>query len=511
MTQGMRETAALYEVAGTVTMDRTCVEDAELRSFSLRVRSFIAGLGDDAADPYWKPVVARLRRVRWELATVPLPPAHPVFELAGSAAFLSKRLRGCEQIFPGYAAGGDELVAAVGDLANRDASPLAEAVSMLVQRPGRNVLVLLNGRGAPAVESHLGRPINVTVAVPAELDASLRVYDRAVVVGASSWFPRPVFGAPRAREVCVVQFGWLRDPPMDTSVFASAGGDGEAGRQRLPGYSGELPGTDALTSAELRPVTDWSAIETGTGSRRGAGEDRPDTVDAYLFVLASEQAVYVEAEDGSRAYVVELGASKELQMVPTRSIQPGMYLVVRVGGEGDYIPAMADSLLGAEAVRVRGEQRRWTEALRQLIAGSGVGAVEARLKLSGSARASRGNIRRWASGSSIRTEHYEDFLAIMRVTGLDNEAERLWRDMDLIDQAHRGAGQRVRKLLNREIRNGDTRDLERRGWQDYDVEEIEGEGALRVARVEARDPETVRISARLTRQLLPVERDLWQG
>ena len=45
-----------------------------------------------------------------------------------------------------------------------------------------------------------------------------------------------------------------------------------------------------------------------------------------------------------------------------------------------------------------------------------------------------------------------------------------------IDQAHRRAGQRVRALLNREIQKGDTRDLERRGWQDYDVEEIEGEG-----------------------------------
>ncbi len=83
--------------------------------------------------------------------------------------------------------------------------------------------------------------------------------------------------------------------------------------------------------------------------------------------------------------------------------------------------------------------------------------------------------------------------------------------MEIIDQAHRRAGQRVRRLLVKEILDGDTRELEVRGWQDYDVEEIEGEGALRVARVEARHPDMLRVSARQTRQLLPVERDLWQG
>jgi hypothetical protein len=511
MTLGMSEATALYEIAGIVTMDRTCVADSELRRFSLDLQSFIRELGDDAADPYWKPVVARLRRVRWELATVPLPPAHPAFELHDSAAFLSKRLRACEKIFPAHAVAAGELAAAVGDLASREGSNMLDSVRGLVERPGRNVLVLLAGRCAPAVEDQFVRATNVTVAVPSELDLSPRIYERAVVIGTSSWFPRPVFGAPRARQICVVQFDWLRDPPMDLSVFASAGAERDGSRVQLSGYAGEQAGAESLTSAELRPVTDWLAIEAGTGSQRDAGDDRPDTVDAYLFLLASEQAVYLEAEDGSRAYVAELGAAKELQMVPTRSIKPGMYMVTRVGGEGDYIPAIADSLLGADAQRLRGEQQRWTEGLGQLIEASGVQTVASRLKEAGSARASRSNIRRWASGISIRTEDYEDFLAIMRVTGLEEEAERLWQEMDVIDQAHRRAGQLVRKLLNREIRNADTRELERGGWQDYDVEEIEGEGALRVARVESRDPKTVRISARLTRQLLPVERDLWQG
>src|SRR5581483_1940522 len=126
-------------------------------------------------------------------------------------------------------------------------------------------------------------------------------------------------------------------------------------------------------------------------------------------------------------------------------------------------------------------------------------------------RANRANLRRWLSAGSIRTEHLADFAALLRVAGLQEETDELWRDMEVIDQAHRRAGQRVRALLVREILEGDTRELEVRGWQDYDVEEIEGEGALRVARVEDRHPDPLRVSTRLTRQLLPVDRDLWQG
>ena len=258
-------------------------------------------------------------------------------------------------------------------------------------------------------------------------------------------------------------------------------------------------------------MTDWAAIASGTGASTDRAEERPDSVEAYLFLLVSEQAVYLEAEEGSRAYVAELGSSKELHMVPTRSIHPGTYLVNRVGGEGDYIPAIADSVLGDEAQRLRAAQRRWKEQLRKRIEADGVQAVLSSLAAAGSERSTRANLRRWASPNSIRTEDYADFAALMEVIGLRAETEQLWRDMDLIDQAHRRAGQRVRKLLVREILDGDTRDLEVRGWQDYDVEEIEGEGALRVARVEARHPETLLVPARQTRQLLRVERDLWQG
>jgi hypothetical protein len=507
VTTSLRDTTALYEAAGSLSLDRVCVQDEAFQSFSLAVRELQSRLGDDASDSYWRPVLRRLRRVRWELATVPLPFSYTGFEITDAAASLRDRLRDCEHVFPAHAAAAEEVTDRLAVLADGHADPLGTAIRELPEQHP-SALLLNNVTHAAAVEETLAGPLGLAVLTPAQLPGSA-VFGAMAVVGPGCWFPAQVFTAPKARELRVIQFAWLNDPPIEAGIFAGSQMGG-ASRSSLAAHGGGSQGS-TLASAELLPVTDWAAIAAGTGGSSDLPEERPDTVSAYLLLLASGQAVYVEAEEGSRAYVAELGSSKELQMVPTRSIQPGTYLVNRVGGEGDYIPAIADTLLGTRAPGLRAAQRRWKEPLRELVDSVGRQGLLSRLQAAGSARANRANLRRWLSSGSIRTEHLADFAALLKVAGLEEQTDELWRDMELIDQAHRRAGQRVRALLVKEILEGDTRELEVRGWQDYDVEEVEGEGALRVARVEDRHPDTLRVSTRMTRQLLPVDRDLWQG
>jgi hypothetical protein len=511
MTSSMQETTDLYDAAAGLQVRRLCVESEELRRFSVSVREVQQQLGKDAADSYWRPVVARLRRIRWELATVPLPLAHPAFGIADGVAFLAERLRDCDRVFPDYASAAYDTIVLLEELGRSGEDPLGDAVRALRLPPEASVLVLRDQLHVLPVEQALAGPARIAVATPTQLARAPLVYGDGAVIGPASWFPREVFAAPKALRIEVIQFAWLRDPAVTTGLFAGGemgpGGEGSL----LADYSGRGKQGTNLGSADLIPITDWAAIASRTGGAAPAGEERADTVEAYLLLLASGEAVYLEAEEGSRAYVVELGTVKELQMVPTRSIVPGMYVVVRVGGEGDYIPAIADALLGERAPLLRGAQQRWKERLRQQVASDGTRAVLSRLVSAGAPRASRANLRRWASPTSIRTEDYADFDALMKVVGLEGESKALWSDMDLIDQAHLKAGQSVRKLLVREILNGDTGELETSGWQDYDVAEIEGEGALRVARVEASAPGTLRVPPRQTRMLVQVERDLWQG
>lgn len=561
MSPSMLAAADLYEVASAARTSRVRVADPEVQRFSQSVTALLRRLGDDAADAHWAPVVRRLRKIRWELATTPLPINHPALALSESAAFVAGLLRGCDRIYPAHAPAARAISEQLEALATSESDPLSTAIIRLlrgdepaenqavntaeaerglgqaetgrlaslpldpVDAPAEDLLgglpetigattavVLRHSRHAGAVEHRLAAAgHDVTVVSPAQLSQPA-VYGRAVVIGAMAWFPSHVLAAPKAFRMDVVQYAWIRDEVPPSSIFA-----GSAERapvlpdlDRPPGAapgSGDSP----ADPAELLPPADWATISARSAPGEEPGLARSEQVEAYLLLLASDEAVHLEADEGSRAYVVALGAEKELRQVPTRSIEPGTFLVTREGGEGDYIPAIADSLLGERGSGLRAAQRRWKAMLQDLVSAVGLRAVVGRLEAAGSSRATEMNARRWVSDASIRTQDFQDFQAIMSIIGLEEEAQALWEKMALIDQAHLRAGQRVRALLNREILEADTRELERRGWMDYDVAEIEGEGALRVARVEARAPETVRVSARRTRRPFPVERDLWQG
>jgi len=512
MTGSMELTCARYDVAEAMEIVRHCVEDDELAAFADEVRGFVYSLGTDVGDPYWSRIVARLRRVRWQLATVPLPLNHPALELADTSAVLERWMRDCDRLYPSHAAAAAAVMSDIAALRQTGRDALGERIADLQHaRDGiasAQYLLLRDVRYVvPVMATLRRRGVRVDVIVPSQL-ASSRVCDRMIVVGPAAAFPRYVFAAPNARRIDLVHFGWIRDGGVDTGILPEGKGSG------FPRYllaSHEPLFHRAVDAADLTPLTDWASIAAHTGGAAVIPDVHADMVDAYLLLLASGDAVYLAAEEGSRAYTVELSGSRELHQVPTSAIGQGSYLVIRVGGDGDYIPAIANALLGGEAPALRTSQQLWKDKLRTQIAHAGLQTVARRITEAGSSRANMQNVRRWASSESIRTSDFADFEALMKVLGLEDAAQQLWRDMDRIDQAHLRAGQRVRALLNHEVLRGDTSELERSGWRDYDVAEIDGEGALRVARVEARAPGTVRIPARQTRRLISLERDLWSG
>jgi hypothetical protein len=73
------------------------------------------------------------------------------------------------------------------------------------------------------------------------------------------------------------------------------------------------------------------------------------------------------------------------------------------------------------------------------------------------------------------------------------------------------AGNQVRQRLLDEIARSESTELLRTGWADYDAEEIEGEGALRVARIVGIGPEVEEVPRGKLRKLARVSEDAWHG
>jgi hypothetical protein len=552
---------ALHVVAGTWTGERQLIEHPALEAFSQLAGKFCAALGESAEEGYWGPVVRMLKRARWDAATTPLPLSSEATGLAEAAREAVPRLRQCRRVAPELGAAAEDLADRLTDLASSHDDPLGEAIKRALEPrasasamegshgdderrgigetgvpeveggavgdleggpllddedscPVQAVAVLLrSGRYSAEVKaavSGLGAPVSVLT--PTEFIASAPL-DLVAVVGPSAWFPAAVVRASRARRMVFVYPSWIRDAEPQAGLLA-----GSPQRLRRSPIS-RAPSRAAVPFDEALPITpaedwvpnaDWRAI-SAAARRRPGEETSSDPVDAWLFALASGDGLYLEAGEGSRAYVIELEDDVSIHQEMTSQIAPGDFVVLRTEGDGDYVRTIADSILGRSAGPLRQMQAGWKEQLANKMAELGARGLRHALDSAGAVRATDNNIRQWLRPDSIRTRDPADFSAITAVIGARDRFRELWDGMGVIDSAHRRAGFQVRALLVEEILGGDRSPLTTQGWADFDVEEIEGEGALRVARVEGRAPETQRVPRTRTRRPFPIGRDLWLG
>jgi len=529
---------ALYDVAASWTSERRLIPHPEAEAFSRTVNAFLGKLGDASEEAFWGEACRALRRARWDIAAIPLPFSHEEVGLADAVRRASPRLKACANVAPALSEMAEQIDGLLRGLAESGDDPLGDAVRASLEErgalpvpspvgaipdllygpagyaptsapelpklePPRVCVLVLRARNVRAVREVLSSDgFSVLVLDPQRLRTE-GALDSMVAVGPVAWYPPHVVLSPKATCAHFCYFAWLRDVPQPASLLVGTRSSLHDGLVPAP-----APGTWTIEARDLVPKANWQAI-LRAAPRPGDGQ--AEIVRASLFVLAPGEGVYLSCEDGARAYVAEIGSAVSVRQEPVAEIGPGTFLVIRTEGDGDYIRAIADRLLGTKATALRAKQDRWSAQLREALEVMGAEEVVRELKKAGATHASVSNVRRWSERESIRTRDPADFFAILKLAGREHEAQDDWGAMGEIHAAHVGAGQRVRSLLVKEISKGDAEELAGRGWADYDVEEIEGEGTLRVSRVEARSPRTVDVAIHQTRRLFELDRDLWQG
>lgn len=545
----------LHQVAGEWRGERKLIEHPGLEAFSQLAGRFCAALGEAAEEGYWGPVVRMLKRARWDAATTPLPLSSTATGLGEASRDATPRLRRCKDVAPELATAAEDVAERLTVLAQSADNPLGDAVRQVLApvveeyelalaeqveayaqaradtanggtepvgaevitpepTPAPRLGVLLRGgRYAAQVEAALADlRLPVAVMTPTEFTAS-RALDIVAVAGPSAWFPSTVVRASRARRMVFIYPSWIRDaePPAGllagSTVHSARSHLARAPRRESVPFDANLP---LAPAEEWVPEADWHAI-SAAGGRRAADDPGTDPVIAWLFALASGEGVYLEAAEGSRAYVVEFHDDISVHQEPTAHIEVGDFVMLRTDGDGDYIRAIADAILGPNARRLREIQAAWKRQLAEELSVRGSRDLRRALQAAGAGPVTDTNLRQWIRPESIRTRDPANFSAIMAVTGSRERFGEFWGAMGTIDSAHRRAGMQVRALLVDEIVRGDRSLIAAQGWADFDVEEIEGEGALRVARVEGRAPDAQTVPRTRTRRPFPIARDLWLG
>jgi hypothetical protein len=475
------------------------VEHSELHTFCTRVREFEKSL-DETSGPDWSTFLRIIKRVRFELCAVPVSFKCPRFP-EGRMEQLKNCLRLIRASYPRQAAIAEELIANIHSLESSNDNGMLGNVLALRDEIGSAHL------GIVVPESSLIRMIapvvlkdGVEVLHPAELRDE-RSFDRLVVTGSAQWFPSHVFFSPRAADIHVVTYSFLRQDSLSSSVLVHPFAQGHLEIGGTAAGPHAIKSTDALTFDEVLPKIDWDSLH----KRFSPSQSEIDTlgsIPARLISLEQGFAVFVDDEEGASVLAIDVDNPKSpVQRILSEDIERGMFVLLRTAGGGDYVAEVADSILGANASAVRGQQDDWKALLRRRIAECGFDAVAAELRELGSSRANEPNLKYWASERSIKPHDPADFNAIMKLVGLEDKSEAYWKGAEIIDSAHRSAGFHIRKLLLKRVQRSDLSVLEKDGLMTFELPEI-GCGNLTAFRVIDLAPNSVTVPANKVGKLL---------
>ncbi len=512
------------EVLSCVTelsLERSMVRHDMFFEFSTALREFEHHLGELVRDPLWRPFIVTLRRYRFEISAAPLPFDYLGDEFSEKAiARLGRALDICAQVNPELVEPGEKLLAMLSKLAKTSDNPiLAKLKEICEVSPIEGGAILVKETRLIKVaadtiqkESPL-RTLRLTSVGDLQGDQCFRCL---FVIGPARWYPDYVFTAPRGRKIHLVKYAWLVDNWKPATAFLTG-----HKKSNVTGTTERLvkafsdTGASAshsvsvLDPAEVLPRIDWDALKHRIGKEYegiyGSGTEEEEYVDSRLFLLEGDTAVALDCDESAKATIVDPDQVERapMQRIPVLNIEPGMFLLVRTQGGGEYIAEVANTLMGDHAALAREVQKHWKILLRKAVISSSMGYVVSELRRLGGKRPNEANVRNWMSYRTIKPKDSSDFLAVIRLVGLGDQFDHYWSTMGMIDSAHRRAGQRIAKLLLKEVRKSDISQLSSLGRMDFTLPEVAA-GTLSVLRVQGFHSETVPVPVHRLGRLIEV-------
>ena len=494
MTALATEINAAYTCTASTSVDAITV-DSKLVDEFCRCHRVFQSAADRHEDDLALDEVARLSFGLWyRVLSAPLPLSHPNLIDDSAADLLLRQVRAVSQSYSELREASDLYRSALVALRSSDDNPLWWALEEdLAKKQGEDVGLLIKpSRLLSAVRDLAAvKWRRLEVLMESQLRRAV-AFDSLYVFGAGRWYPSFVFSAPRAPVLRIVRYGMLSDSPPKEAAFVKP----FTQAKRAPFAPPRTPGDNSWIDADdVRPTVDTASVMRRVGG--GEGGEAPYTsaevVDVRVLYLEQDLAVFVLAAEGASELIVDLReeAEKLVHRVQTVHLEPGMAVLVRTEGGGDYIVAAADQIMAEEAKELRQRQCHWKRLLSDLAETLGAAEVVDRLKGAGSKIASHQNLRNWMSPRSIRTLRKEEFDAIFEVIGLAEQSDRYWKMMAKIDQAHQRAGSLIRRRLLAQVQSADLSPLLSEGRQDFELPGEVGGGSLTAASIVAVSSEVV--------------------
>lgn len=468
----IEDITSIYGHAETVSMQWRSIKLPELKGFSLGVERLVNAVGDLDQDTHWGKFMRRLRQFRFSCMATAYSKNFFAQNLDAILADLSRNENMFGLSYPDARPAYQTLKFYASRLRGVDlAQILSEIVKdYTVNEKKRTLVLVCQTRYVSDSEQALNDAglSNWSVTSPAYLRDDI-AFEQMLVIGPTRWFPEYVFTAPRANNIHVIKYSWIRDSWKHKTAFLSPM-KSKAGRilQMVSDddLSHDLVDADVLLPPEFNLQSIRNKV---TDEIKGHSEI--DYVQARPVLLEDDWVVLLESDDASSILVIDLHDHESpVKKNKMNEIVPGVFVLLRSGGGGDFIVPVADGIMGKEGIRARACQKRWKELLRDQVLQYGYDKVVNTLTKHGSTRANPVNLRNWMSVRSIKTEFRNDFDAIMATVGLEQDCATNWELMEIIDRAHRRAGHTIRNMLLEKVKTSDLSSLKRTGKMVFELD-----------------------------------------
>jgi len=507
-----KDVVTLYEKNASPTIIRYRIEHPTLGNYCVSFNKFVTLLGEMANDNYWRKFLIPLKRLQFGLCAAPFSEVYRSDRISTIVSELQQHLRLCHKLYPDLAEHAFAVLSLLSKLIDHPEDPLLDKLLELTNVEHNTAWVIKESRLIVHVEELVANHqlSQVSVVHPNQL-RDLTCYDQLITIGPSRWFPESVFTAPRASQIEILIFDWIKDRWKPQNVFS--GPHKSYGSSTKVHINVEERETDShwdnISPEELLIIIDKASALTSTMNRES--EDEFENVVAMCLFLENDWVVFIDSSEGAKALVIDPDedADNRISRIFAREIKPGMFILVRIGDGGDYIVSVANKIMGSQAHNSRQCQKRWKELLRNYVRRNGLLESSIDLLDLGSNVANETNVRNWMSPRSICTQKYNDFLAIMKLVGLENNANEYWNIMRRINRAHHKAGFEIRNLLLEQVKDLDIEILQKNGKMDFKLSS-DDEGGLTAFRVESVLPEAIEVSYSRIGQPFQLEHQLWR-
>lgn len=499
----LTQTSRLYACSRTAILTSSFISFPALAQFHSNLIDISRRIGNWNEDSFWNDFLRPLRRYRFDICASPWTAGFLSDYTLDRCKVASDHIKNIDQTHPSLVKVAYALLDSLYEISESGHDPIIKSLQTLaagLSKDGfakKDVAVLIKESRLVAVAREALLTVPEIDQWPILVPHNLRqqeTYDQIIVIGPPYWYPEHVFTAPRATSITILCYDWMaraveRWKP-EPALINPAKGSRRAIQIRIDHMPPDLGISDDDILVSGPDIEGWLNKEQRKYDRLSGD----DVVEARLLILEDEKAVFVEAEDDAKVFVIDLNeeSDKRVKRIPYSLLEPEMYVLLRTSGGGDYVVPVADRLLGEQAEALRDRQHTWKARLRLATKYSSVEDVIARLKTHGSGIATYQNVRNWMSDRSIGTRDLSDFSAIMALVGLGEHTPIYWEVTKKLRSAHHRAGLQIRDRLLAEVNSSDLAELERRGFMEFTLGEQDA-GSLTAYRIRSIAPRTIEV------------------